>query len=60
MGTEYALFDIPVINAAVNNPHHRYNFNFNPKSIEEYKNMILNLSSLNLKIEKMKFMNIIS
>lgn len=52
VGTEYALFDIPVINAAVNNPHHRYNFNFNPKSIEEYKNMILNLSSLNLKIDK--------
>jgi hypothetical protein len=52
VGTEYPLFNIPVVNASKNNPHHRYNFNLNPKSIEELKEIILNLPNINFSINK--------
>ena len=52
VGTEYPLFGIPVINASINNPHHRYNFNFNPKTVEELKEIILNLPNLKMTINK--------
>ncbi len=52
VGTEYPLFNIPVVNASRNNPHHRYNFNINPKSIEELKTIILNLPNINCSINK--------
>jgi len=52
VGTEYALFNIPVVNASINNPHHRYNFNFNPQTINELKEIILKLPRLSLEINK--------
>ena len=52
VGTEYPLFNIPVVNASKNNPHHRYNFNLNPKSTEELKEIILNLPNINFSINK--------
>ena len=52
VGTEYPLFNIPVVNASTNNPHHRYNFNLNPKSIKELKEIILNLPNINFSIDK--------
>ena len=32
VGVEYPYFNIPVINASINNPHINYNFNIHPKS----------------------------
>lgn len=40
---EYPYFKIPVINASVNNPHVNYRFCVTPKSILEYRNLLLNL-----------------
>ena len=40
VGHEYPLFDIPVINASINNPHSAYKFNFHAKTIEEYSELI--------------------
>jgi hypothetical protein len=40
---EYPFLNKKVINASVNNPHIKYNFNIHPKSISEYKNILLNL-----------------
>jgi len=42
IGHEYPLFNIPVINASKNNPHKGYSFNLTPKSIKEYKQLIIN------------------
>ena len=52
IGSEYPLFDIPVINVCENNPHHRYSFNISPKTIEEYEQTILNLPKINVEIDK--------
>ena len=41
---EYPLFDKLVINSSVNNPHISYNFSLHPKSVKEYKKLLLNLS----------------
>lgn len=49
IGHEYPYFDIPVINAAYN-PHIAYNFNIHTKTLEEYKNVLLNLNNLDCKI----------
>lgn len=54
IGHEYAFFGKKVINAGINNPHIGYDFNIHAKSIEEYKNLIMNLNKLNLKINKSK------
>lgn len=56
IGLEYPYFDIPVINASKNNPHYFYNFNYNPKSKKELKNIILNLNKMNKKINKNKIL----
>jgi hypothetical protein len=52
IGWEYAYKGIPVINASKNNPHFNYNFNINPKSVSEYKKILLNLNKTQIKINK--------
>ena len=52
VGIEYPYYNIPVINACKFNPHYRYKFNLSPKSIEEYKKIILNLKNLSIEIKK--------
>lgn len=42
IGHEYPLLGIDVINAG-NNPHISFDFNFNPKTKEEYKDLLMNL-----------------
>ena len=49
-GSEFPLFGIPVINASYNNPHIGYNFNYHPKSIAAYGNLLNNIK--NLKVSK--------
>lgn len=45
IGHELPLLGYKVINAAYN-PHIAYRFNWHPKTIEEYRNVLLNLPSL--------------
>ena len=45
IGHEYPLMNIPVINAG-NNPHFGYNFNFNPKTISQYRNLLNNIEKI--------------
>ena len=52
IGFEYAALGIPVINASVNNPHIAYDFNFHPKSIQEYRDLLMHLDTVELKIDK--------
>ena len=52
IGWEYAYFKIPVINASINNPHICYDFNLNPKSLDEYEKMILNFSKYKINYNK--------
>ncbi len=49
---EYAFFNVPVINASVNNPHINYNFCLHPKSIKEYEDLILNVKNIKVKVNK--------
>ena len=51
VGHELPLLDINVINCGPN-PHVSYDFNWNPKTIEELKNILLNLKTLSKKIDK--------
>jgi hypothetical protein len=44
IGIEYATKNITVVNASLNNPHISYKFNIHPKSKEELKDIIFNLS----------------
>ncbi len=46
IGFEYASLGVPVINASVNNPHIAYDFNIHPKTVQEYKEILLNLDKL--------------
>lgn len=50
IGYEYPMIGINVINAG-NNPHIAYGFNINPKSIEEYDNILCNLENLDHKVD---------
>ena len=50
VGFEYAVLGTPVINASINNPHFDYNFNINPKNIEEYSSIINNLDKIKINI----------
>jgi len=54
IGFEYAALGIPVVNASPCNPHIRYNFNIHPSTIDEYRNILLNLPEqrLNINIEE--------
>lgn len=47
---EYAALGIPVINCSQNNPHIAYGFNIHPRDIEEYRNLLINLGSMELNI----------
>jgi hypothetical protein len=54
IGCEYAALGIPVVNASQCNPHIRYHFNLHPRSIEEYRGILLTLpeQTLNIAIEE--------
>lgn len=52
IGFEYAALGVPVVNASLNNPHIAYNFNLHPKSIEEFREVLLNLDHIDLNIDK--------
>ena len=52
IGYEAPLLGVQVINADLNHPHSAYNFNFSPKNIYEFENMIENLDSLKIEINK--------
>ena len=45
VGHECPLLGMKVINAG-NNPHIGYDFNWNPKTVEEYETLLMNLDSL--------------
>ena len=49
---EYAALGIPVINNSLNNPHVAYNFNLHPKGVEDYRQLLLNLDTLDFNIER--------
>ncbi|NLT23698.1 MAG: hypothetical protein GXX82_11680 [Syntrophorhabdus sp.] len=51
IGFEYAALGIPVINASLCNPRIRYSFNKHPRSIEEYRDMLMNLPAQKLDID---------
>jgi hypothetical protein len=51
VGHEYPYFNIPVINASVNNPHINNNFCINPRSKSELEKIILNISKIKFKID---------
>lgn len=54
IGVEYAALGVPVINASMCNPHVAYDFNIHPKSIEEYEQILLNLSNMKFHIDANK------
>lgn len=51
IGFEYAALGIPVITASRCNPRIRYNFNIHPRDVDEYRQILLNLSSQKLEID---------
>jgi hypothetical protein len=51
IGFEYAALGIPLINASRCNPHIRYHFNLHPQSIEEYEEILMNMSNQKLVID---------
>jgi len=51
IGFEYAALGVPVINGATCNPHVAYNFNFHPRSIEEYERLLMDLPNQKLDID---------
>jgi hypothetical protein len=50
IGFEYAALGFPVINASLCNPRIRYSFNKHPRSIEEYRNILLDLPAQKVEI----------
>ena len=52
IGFEYAALGIPVINCSLNNPHIAYNFNLHPKSVDEYRCLLLDLDALEFNFDK--------
>lgn len=48
---EYAALGVPVINASRNNPHIAYDFNLHPVDVEDYRRMLANPDSWNLRID---------
>ena len=54
IGLEYAYLGVPVINAALNNPHIAYDFNYHASSIEDYNKAIDNFENLNINYDKKK------
>ena len=51
IGFEYAALGIPVINASLCNPRIRYHFNIHPRTIDEYRIILLNLQDQKLDID---------
>jgi hypothetical protein len=51
IGFEYAALGIPVINASLCNPRIRYHFNIHPRTIDEYRIILLNLPDQKLDID---------
>jgi hypothetical protein len=51
IGFEYAALGIPVVNASLCNPRIRYHFNIHPRTIEEYRHVLLNLPQQKLDID---------
>ena len=45
VGHEYPLLDVQVINAG-NNPHMGYDFNWHPKTVDEYEQILLNFGNI--------------
>ncbi len=54
VGHEYPLLGPTVINAGEKNPHIGYDFNIHVKSVEEYRDYLLNLDKINHKADKQK------
>ncbi len=52
IGFEYAALGVPVINASVSNPHIAYDFNIHPKSVEQYRQLLMTLDTLQVDIDK--------
>ena len=52
IGFEYAAQGILVVNASMNNPHIAYNFNLHPKNVDEYHDVLKNIDSNSLSIDK--------
>ena len=51
IGSEYAALGIPAINASMCNQHIAYNFNIHPKTIQEYEDILMNLTDQKLDID---------
>jgi hypothetical protein len=51
IGFEYAALGIPVVNASLCNPRIRYHFNLHPRTIEEYRQILLTLPDQKLEID---------
>lgn len=49
---EYAALGKRVINASLNNPHISYDFNFHPRSLEEYRQLLMDLDRLEISIDQ--------
>jgi hypothetical protein len=52
VGFEYAIMNVPVINASLNNPHINYDFNIHVSNIENYKRILTNLKKIKINIRK--------
>lgn len=52
IGFEYAALGIPVVNCSKINPHIDYNFNIHPKDEADYRDILLNLDSLEFEIDR--------
>ena len=50
IGNEYPLLGTQVVNAGMN-PYIAYPFNYHPKSLDEYRNLLLNLGKLDAKCD---------
>jgi hypothetical protein len=50
IAVEYAALGVCVINGSNNNPHNKYKFNKNPRSIKDYKKLLISLCKNNSKI----------
>jgi hypothetical protein len=50
IGVEYAALGLKTVNACATNPHCEYSFNYNPRSIQEFEDIVLSLDKRDLKI----------
>ena len=52
VASELPIYNIKVINASKNQPHADFNFSINPKNLDDYKKLIMNLKNNRFKIDK--------